>query len=253
MMRRIEGKGREDNMEGLYSFNRADYPFQLFSLSHISMILITFVLLACIYFFRENIKGKYEKHLKYTLLVCLIAGDILFHLWYLVHDRWDFVINLPLQLCSISLYLCAFMLVTRNYKVFEVSFFISMTGALIAIITPELFFGVPHMRFFQFFIVHIAIVLACFYMVWFEGYKPTAKSVIRAFVVLNIIAGFVFIVNQLIGSNYMFLARKPSNASMIDFLGPYPWYILALEVIALTLFIGLYLALFKKRKKKLLF
>lgn len=237
-------------MDGLFNFNQTAYPFQLFSLPHISMVLLTFVLIEWMYFYRENIKEKYKYQVKYTLLGFIIVGEIFFQLWYLLHDKWKLIINLPLQLCSISLYLCAFMLLTRNYKVFEVAFFVSMIGAIIAIITPELFFGMPHIRFFQFFIVHIAIILSCFYMVWIEGYKLTIKSAIKAFIVLNIIAGFVFIVNQMIGSNYMFLAKKPSNASIIDFLGPYPWYILSLEVVALTLFILLFLTLNKFTSKE---
>ncbi|GGM23610.1 permease [Paraliobacillus quinghaiensis] len=236
-------------MDELISFNRTDYPFQLFSLSHISIVLLTLSLIGWMYFYRESIKEKYKKHIKNTLFMSLIAGEIFFQLWYLFHGRWSLTINLPLQLSSISLYLCVIMLLTKNYKVFEVAFFVSLTGAFIAIITPELFFGFPHIRFFQFFIVHIAIVLSCFYMVWIEGYKPTVKSVIKAFIVLNIIAVFVFIINQIIGSNYMFLSKKPSNVSVIDFLGSYPWYILSLEVVALTLFIFLYLAVIKFTEK----
>lgn len=232
-------------MGELFRFNQIDYPFQLFSLSHISMVLLTLFLIGWMYIYRERIKERYKQQVKYILLVFLIVGEIFFHVWYLLHDKWDMIINLPLQLCSISLYLCAIMLLTRNYKVFEVAFFVSMIGAFIAIITPELFFGFPHMRFFQFFFVHIAIILSCFYMLWIEGFKPTFKSVIKAFITLNILAGFVFITNQIIGSNYMFLSRKPSNVSIIDFLGPYPWYILSLEVVALTLFILLYLVVIK--------
>ncbi|SES01327.1 conserved hypothetical integral membrane protein TIGR02206 [Gracilibacillus ureilyticus] len=235
-------------MEQLISFNQADFPFQAFSLSHLFMILLTLVLLVFMYFFRDPIRKKYKRLVKYSLIAFLLLGEIFFHLWYLLHDRWDVVINLPFQLCSISLYLCTIMLLTRSYRVFEVSFFVSMTGAFIAILTPELFFGFPHLRFFQFFLAHIAIVLACFYMIWIEEYKPSFRSVIKAFVVLNIMAFFVFIVNKMIGSNYMFLARKPSNASIIDFLGPYPWYILSLEVIAFSIFLLLYFVFFKRRR-----
>lgn len=237
-------------MAELYSFNRADYPFVIFSFSHILMIVLTVALMIAIYYFRATIQDRYQKHLKYTLLVGLIVGESWFHFWYFMHDRWSIVHNLPLQLSSISVYLCIIMLLTKSYKLFEVAFFISMTSAFLAIITPELFFGAPHLRFFQFFIVHIAIIISCVYMVWFEGYRPKAKSIARAFVVLNLIASIVFVINQQIGSNYMFLARKPGNASVIDFLGPYPWYIIGLETIALSLFILIYLVFFKKTKNK---
>ncbi|SFL70669.1 conserved hypothetical integral membrane protein TIGR02206 [Gracilibacillus orientalis] len=235
-------------MEGLLSFNQTDYPFQLFSLSHICMVLLTLGLLICMYIFRGSIRGTNKRLFKYALIAFLILGEVSFHVWYLLNDRWDVLINLPFQLCSISLYLCTIMLLTRNYKVFEVSFFVSMIGAFVALVTPELFFGFPHMRFIQFFIAHITIILSCFYMVWIEEYKPTLGSVMRAFIVLNIMAGFVFIVNKLIGSNYMFLAEKPINASIIDYLGPYPWYIIPLEVMALTLFMLLYFAVIKLQK-----
>ncbi|UOQ49391.1 TIGR02206 family membrane protein [Gracilibacillus caseinilyticus] len=237
-------------MERIFSFDQAGYPFHLFSLSHLLMIGLSFGLVTCLFTFRERIREQYKRPFKYMLVVLLILGELSFHLWYIVHDRWDVQLNLPLQLCSISLYLCTIMLLTKNYKVFEVSFFVSMTGAFIAILTPELFFGFPHMRFIHFFIVHITIVIACFYMVWVEEFKPAFASVIRAFAVLNILAGFVCIINKMIGSNYMFLAEKTSNASILDFLGPYPWYILSLEVLALALFMLIYVALFKSTRNK---
>jgi hypothetical integral membrane protein (TIGR02206 family) len=45
----------------------------------------------------------------------------------------------------------------------------------------------------------------------------------------------VFGVNSLVGSNYMFLMKKPENGSIMDFLGPHPWYILSLEAVAFVL------------------
>jgi hypothetical integral membrane protein (TIGR02206 family) len=52
---------------------------------------------------------------------------------------------------------------------------------------------------------------------------------------------FVGLVNWLIGSNYMFIAHPPETASLIDVLGPWPWYLLSLEGIAVVVFLLLYL------------
>lgn len=227
-------------MGELYSFNREAYPFVMFSLEHIMMLVITVVLVIGLYFFREKIRNQLRRSVKLILVTLLILSEATFQMWFIIHDRWDITINLPLQLCSISLYLCAWMLITKSYKVFEVAFLISMTGAAIAIITPELFFGFPHLRFFQFFIAHIIIVLSCFYMLWVERYALTFRSAIKAFLTLNAIAFVVYWVNQLLGSNYMFLANKPSNTSIIDFLGPYPWYIVSLEAIAISIFLMIF-------------
>jgi hypothetical integral membrane protein (TIGR02206 family) len=51
----------------------------------------------------------------------------------------------------------------------------------------------------------------------------------------------IFFLNLAIGSNYMFVAHKPLTPSLIDVLGPWPWYILSLEAIGLVLFLLLYL------------
>lgn len=78
------------------------------------------------------------------------------------------------------------------------------------------------------------------------------KSVWRAFIALNGIALVVYFINSITGGNYMFLSRKPLNPSLIDLLGPYPWYLLSLEVAALGIFSLLYLpfAIIEEKKRR---
>ena len=44
------------------------------------------------------------------------------------------------------------------------------------------------------------------------------------------------ITNQITGSNYGFLSAPPPSPSLVDALGPWPWYILGIEAIALVYF-----------------
>ena len=67
------------------------------------------------------------------------------------------------------------------------------------------------------------------------GMRPTAKSVIRVFVLLNLLAIVAFGVNWALGSNYMFLSRPPVTQSPF-FFAPWPWYIPILDGVALVLF-----------------
>jgi len=42
-------------------------------------------------------------------------------------------------------------------------------------------------------------------------------------------------------SNYMFIAHKPDTPSLLDVLGPWPWYILSAEAVGLAVGLLLYL------------
>ena len=78
-------------------------------------------------------------------------------------------------------------------------------------------------------------------MTTIEGFRPTWASVWRTILVLNVYMLLVTGLNYLIGSNYMYTLGKPATASLLDAMGPWPWYVLVGEVVALLLFLLLYL------------
>lgn len=216
-------------------------PFQLFSASHMMALLMLVCSAVLLFRYREAMRGTRSNRLiRYSLVGILLLTEVAFQLWNLMAGTWSAAEVLPLQLCSVSLLLSIWMLVTKSYRLFEVTYFWGLGGAGQAMLTPELFYPFPHFRFFHFFIAHSAIILACLHMVWVEQYQLTARSVVRAIVLLNGLLVVALLVNEMTGGNYLFVARKPGNPSLIDYLGPYPWYILSLEGVALLLFLLLY-------------
>jgi hypothetical integral membrane protein (TIGR02206 family) len=154
---------------------------------------------------------------------------------------------LPLHICSIMVFASAFMLVTRNATIYEFSYFMGIGAAMQALLTPDAgIYGFPHFRFFQTLIAHGLIIFSALYMTWIEKFRPYPKSLLRVFIGMNIYMAVIFIFNQLIGSNYLFIAHKPETASLIDMLGPWPLYILSLEGIGIAVCLLLYLPFFLK-------
>ncbi|MGG4496883.1 TIGR02206 family membrane protein [Brevibacillus reuszeri] len=220
-----------------FSFLISGEPFRLFSSSHVVSLLILLFLIVLLYLYRHKLQTPLvSKWTRYVLAALLLLSEVCYQLWHVYTESWSAAYTLPLQLCSVTLLFSAFMLLSKNYVLYEITFFAGIAGAAQALLTPELFYPFPHFRFFHFFLAHAGIVLACLYMTWVEGYRPVLRSIWKTMGFLNLLLIIALLVNKWTGGNYLFVSHKPENASLIDFLGPYPWYILSLEGVALALF-----------------
>lgn len=217
-------------------------PFVLFDSAHLSALGIILIINILIILFRKRFSPPGRTALRYTLAVILVIVETSWHLWNLSIGDWTLQTMLPFHLCSALVWLSAYMLVTKNYRVYEYAYFLGIGGAIQALLTPDAgMYGFPHFRAFQVMMSHGAIVTAAITMTFVEGFRPTWASVKRVFIGMNIYMIVIFIFNQLTGSNYLFIAHKPETASLMDILPPWPWYILYLEAIGLVLCLLLYL------------
>ena len=51
----------------------------------------------------------------------------------------------------------------------------------------------------------------------------------RVWLVTFAYAAIILAVNLALGTNFLFIARKPITPSLLDWLGPWPWYLLSLQ------------------------
>ena len=90
---------------------------------------------------------------------------------------------------------------------------------------------------------HAGIVAAALFATWGPRMRPTFKSLVRAFVAMNVMAAVMACVNLALDSNYMYLCEVPVTASPFLFL-PRPWYVGWLDVLALVFFGFVYLPVY---------
>jgi uncharacterized membrane protein YwaF len=76
--------------------------------------------------------------------------------------------------------------------------------------------------------------------------------VLRVFVVTVTYTLIVGAIDAATGANYMFLRAKPSTGSLLDLLGPWPWYVGWAGLIAASLFSVLYFPFFLLRRRSTL-
>jgi hypothetical integral membrane protein (TIGR02206 family) len=216
--------------------------FRLFSIEHLltllAIIIIDIILLAILR--RAGSKRK-NQIFGISLAVFIIILEIISNTWKVCNGKWALNTSLPLHLCGISLYISAVMLIRNSHSLYEVAYFWGLGGAVIALVTPNLDFTFPHIMYLKFFLAHNAIVIAVLYMTVIRRYRPVFKSVIRVFVITNIYMIITGIVNYFLDSNYLYICHKPGGITLLDFFGPWPYYIISMEAAGILIFYLLYL------------
>lgn len=163
-------------------------PFIMFSAPHLAALAAGGMAIALIIWFRSALRVPgWNRIMRYGLAGVLAASELSLYTWYTVQGAWGWY-ALPFQLCTIMVWASIYVLLTKNKKAYEVTFFLGILGAMQAMLTPYLTVGYPDFRYFHFFIAHIAIIGASVFMTAVEGFRPTWKSVIRALLWLNLLA-----------------------------------------------------------------
>ena len=217
-------------------------PFVWFGSAHLTALGIVGLIVCSLFLIRRSENIKLRKMIRYGLAGTLIINQLARHIWINYYDEWSIQWNLPLHMCSLFVWLSAYMLISKSYLIFELAYFMGIGGALQALLTPDVStYGFQHFYLNQFFVAHGSIIIASAYMAIVEGYTPTWASIRKVFIWLNIYMVPVTVINLVIDSNYLYTLHKPHVPTLLDYLGPWPLYILSAEGVALIMFLLLYL------------
>jgi hypothetical integral membrane protein (TIGR02206 family) len=182
-----------------------------------------------------------SKTLRMSLGIILLLDSVVYYTYLAVHGQLTAPDHLPLELCDASLCLVILSLFTLNKFIYDLAYYGALAGATMALVTPNVTGPFPSFWTVQFFVDHGLIVAGALYLVWSGQVRPRKGSVPRAMLWLNIYAVFVGLFDWIFKTDYMYLRTKPQNASLLSLLGPWPWYILAADGVALVVFGLLYI------------
>ncbi|MBT3390431.1 MAG: TIGR02206 family membrane protein [Chloroflexi bacterium] len=237
-------------MSQYFAVDYVGAPFVLFGIAHLTAlgaVAISIILLVCL---SKQLNENQRQSVRYGLAIVLMFNEISYHIWNIVNDRWSLQWNLPLHLCSIFVWLSVYMLLTKNHAIFEFAYFLGISAAIQPLLTPDAgTYGFPHFYPVQLFISHGSIIAAAVFMAAVEGYRPRVASIWRIIIWGNIYLLVVTGINLLISSNYLYTLHKPHVPTLLDYLGPWPWYLLSAEGVALALCGLLYLPYLSGNRK----
>ena len=227
-------------MSQYFVYDYTGNPFILFGTWHLVALLVIVLVNFAMLGFRKS-SEKTRTIVRWCMAIVLWLDEASWHVWNIYWGHWT-VAQLPLHICSLLIWLTGFMLIFKNYRIYEFAYFIGIGGAMQALLTPDAgIYGFPHYRIFQTMISHGLLITSAVFMTAVEGFRPTWKSFWRVVLGLNLYALLIYPVNLLLGTDFLFINGKPATASILDALPPWPFYLIYMVLIGLAIFLLLYL------------
>lgn len=164
----------------------------------------------------------------------LLAITVPLQLLYLTPAYWSLERSLPLQLCDLAWMTAVYALWTHRRWAVSLTYYWGLTLTTQAILTPDLAAEFPDPVFLLFWAMHLLVVWAAVHLTWGVGLTPDWRSYRTALLVTAGWAAAMLGFNALAGTNYGYLNAKPPSASILDLLGPWPWYVVVEIVVIVT-------------------
>lgn len=198
-----------------------DAEFSMFSLTHLLTFLICIIIVVIFMKMTPKIRtSKYEKHIRYSIAIVMLLTNINIYLYaYKYSLAW--YEYLPEATCGWAIYFGSIGLITKNRTMLLLTLFWGY-GAVFSLLGPTILEGVDKFNFYQFFLRHILIVVAGFYMVKvleFKVYKKDVLTYIKITLAM-VFAGWVvsYIVNDPDNLNMFYVLKPGMNGTPLSWL-----------------------------------
>jgi len=212
-------------------------PVDLFGVAHIAAILTTVAAsIGLCTLLRRRPSDALDRQIRVGLSIFLVAMTTLHVLWVLDNREvvvWEF---LPLHLCDLSIFVGLYALWSKRRIAAELLYFWTCSGTFLAMILPAIDRGFPSYRFFIYFALHGGVVVTSVVLVYGMGLYPDRRSPLRAYGLTMIYIVVIAALDLATGQNYLFLAHKPPEETLLDYMGPWPLYVMVALAIGLGLF-----------------
>src|SRR6266850_4689998 len=229
--------------------------FQPYGLPHLTVIFITIVLPCALAALVWRTKSQ---RIERVIVVALSAVLILNYLAYLVFIRSRGAVDwrqmLPMQMCDWGIVVVIVAMWTGHLRWFEVAYFWGIGGTVQAVLTPNLPYGFPDFRFFNFFVSHCVIIMGVIFLMLVHHLRPRPFSIIRVFAWTEFYFIITLAADKITGVNYGFLLHKPEAKTLLNILSDnHPLYLFEMHLLALAFFVVLYvpIAIYDLARRKI--
>jgi hypothetical integral membrane protein (TIGR02206 family) len=200
--------------------------FEPYSTSHLVVLGIFLVGVLGLLATGPRVRGRTAER---PLALVLAVGNVVFGIAGTVTELvpFDAKGSLPFQICDFAWVVVAWALLTNNRLTLALTYYWGLTLSLQAMVQPTLDDAFPDPNFFAFWGKHVFLVWGAVFATLTLRQGPDWRGYRDAVRWTFLWLAVVFVFNELIGSNYGYVNGKPSDPTVLDYLGPWPWYVLA--------------------------
>jgi len=155
-----------------------------------------------------------------SLAVVILVFQGPMQLVMLLPAQYDVGRSLPLQICDLAWFIRDLRALDEPALGFRLGLLLGLTATLLAMLTPDLKHGFPSFYFLQFYFGHGPWSAAAVYLCWGRGLRPDWRLYRLTVVVTIAYAIGIFVVNEILDTNYFCINRKPPPGTMLDYFGP---------------------------------
>jgi hypothetical integral membrane protein (TIGR02206 family) len=164
-----------------------------------------------------------------TLCVVLAVATLAFGIASTVSALvpWHLDDSLPVQICDLAWVVVAWALLTRHPTATALTYYWGLTLGVQALVQPTLTSPFPDFEFFAFWGKHLLIVWGAVFLTLGLRHGPDWRGYRIAVGWTTVWLVAVLGLNAVLDTNYGYVNGKPSEATVLDLLGPWPAYVVA--------------------------
>jgi hypothetical integral membrane protein (TIGR02206 family) len=230
------------------------HQFHPFTLTHLCVVVVFAVLAGTMIAMRRSEEVADSQPRRRLMDVSLgwigLTAAALVQLAALWPSRFDYRTALPLHICDIVMFVAPAALILRWRKLRALAYFWGLGLSSLSFIWPDLRFGPADIQFYVFWAAHATIVGTALYDVTGRGLRPNWNDW-RTSVWFGLgYVAVIFPIDAIFHLNYGYVGRSyKGQMTPFELLGPWPWRVPAMVLLAIAVMMMLLLPWVLGRKK----
>lgn len=206
----------------------AEGEFSAYGPSHLLVFLVFAVgAAALVVVGRRFGAGTGARRVRRVVAVAMLVVQVGVVVYSNAPSRFGVDHSLPLQLSDLVAFAAIYALWSQRHWAFALTYYWGLVLSTQALFSPVLTGpDFPGREFLVFWGLHLFVVWTAIYLTWGVGLRPDWRDYGTTVAVTACWVVVAMTVNGFTGANYGFLNRKPEIDSVLDALGPWPWYLI---------------------------